>query len=681
MLRRLLPYLIVLAAFGLRTWGLTDVPPGLTHDEADHGHDAAAILKGVDLIYFPVGYGREPAFDYFNAGLIAVVGDRPFTLRFSAVVWSLITLAATYRAARLAVNKLTAILAMGFMAAAFWPMVTARQILRSDMLPAEMALAVIFYLCLARAREFSVRRRLLAAAGLGLSVAASLYTYIPSRVLWSMFVIAWLVDAVRNLRAGQSLRGAWSALVPVAAALLLAAALASPLFMYLRQNPEVEQRIGMLSQPLQAAMAGNFRPILDNIAAVSLALFVPGRGDSFLAYNLPGRALTDPLTGLLTLVGLSWLLIASWQYVARPDAAASPGQAPLLTAWLALGLAPALITGPEALTTRLIGAQPVMYMLPALAINAFWPGLRARWQQPRSSSPKAAAKSSKMQPLRWPVAALAAALIILAGYNAYDYLVTWANLPELRAAYRSTTVAMLGAANAASLVSTQLPLGPHDPAIGELLTSSPTRWMDARYAIILRAGDAEAWQLLAPASAAPHPFFQGFLRQRLKVDLRPNDLDPFYVVYQVSAFKDKTPDAARPVLNGALALRSAQWLAGSYVPGTTAEFLTAWQVLDAGRLGTVHPSAYGTDLKLFTHVLDSSGGVFAQQDRLDAPSWDWQTGDTVLQIHQFSIPADARPGSYPVEIGVYDQPTGERLIEDGSGASALPAPPLIVKPR
>ena len=81
-LKKTLPLALLLLAFLLRVWQLAAVPPGLTHDEAGHGHDAAHILKGVTLIYFTVGYGREPLFDYFNAGLIAGLGATPFALRF-----------------------------------------------------------------------------------------------------------------------------------------------------------------------------------------------------------------------------------------------------------------------------------------------------------------------------------------------------------------------------------------------------------------------------------------------------------------------------------------------------------------------------------------------------------------------------------------------------------------------
>ncbi|MEK7785071.1 MAG: phospholipid carrier-dependent glycosyltransferase, partial [Chloroflexota bacterium] len=151
-MKKFLPFFILFIAFALRAWQLTSVPPGLTHDEAGHGHDAAYILKGIRPIYFTVGYGREPLFDYLNAGLMAGMGASAFTLRFAAACWGMIALAATYRAARLAFDRRVALLALALMAVSFWPLATSRQALRSAMLPGEMALAVALFLQLQRLR-------------------------------------------------------------------------------------------------------------------------------------------------------------------------------------------------------------------------------------------------------------------------------------------------------------------------------------------------------------------------------------------------------------------------------------------------------------------------------------------------------------------------------------------------
>ncbi len=76
--------LILLTAASLRLVGLSQIPPGLTHDEADHGLDAWGVVNGDRPIYFTVGYGREPFFDYATAGLMSFMGPSYLAGRLTA---------------------------------------------------------------------------------------------------------------------------------------------------------------------------------------------------------------------------------------------------------------------------------------------------------------------------------------------------------------------------------------------------------------------------------------------------------------------------------------------------------------------------------------------------------------------------------------------------------------------
>jgi hypothetical protein len=68
---------------------------------------------------------------------------------------------------------------------------------------------------------------------------------------------------------------------------------------------------------------------------------------------------------------------------------------------------------------------------------------------------------------------------------------------------------------------------------------------------------------------------------------------------------------------------------------------------------------------LFTHVLATDGaaggGIIAQQDILSVPSWQWQTGDIILQVHQIWIPPEIEAGVYETAVGIYSETTGERV--------------------
>lgn len=137
--------LILLTAVSLRLYHLNTIPPGLTHDEADHGITAVSILNGTREIYFTIGYGREPLFDYATAGLMALLGQTGWALRGTAVFFSLIMIGAMTAWTRLAFNNRVALLTAAGLAIGFWPVMTARQGLRSITLPALFSLSLYFF--------------------------------------------------------------------------------------------------------------------------------------------------------------------------------------------------------------------------------------------------------------------------------------------------------------------------------------------------------------------------------------------------------------------------------------------------------------------------------------------------------------------------------------------------------
>jgi len=86
---------ILLLAFALRVWQLTSIPPGLTHDEANHGREAIGILDGVLRYFFPLNYGSEPLYSYTVALSMAALGRGLFALRLVNVVFGLAAVAAS----------------------------------------------------------------------------------------------------------------------------------------------------------------------------------------------------------------------------------------------------------------------------------------------------------------------------------------------------------------------------------------------------------------------------------------------------------------------------------------------------------------------------------------------------------------------------------------------------------
>ena len=211
------------------------------------------------------------------------------------------------------------------------------------------------------------------------------------------------------------------------------------------------------------------------------------------------------------------------------------------------------------------------------------------------------------------------------------------------------------------VVSSVYPGAAHDPSLARVLIpddQNNLRWVDARQAIIYPNG--EPTQLISPASTPLHPAFQSLAERIETIDLETNDLDPNFTIYDLQIGNWSWADEDINFGN-ALTLLGAQWLNEPVAPGDTAELLTIWRVVDPSKVGPIVPPAFETNVVLFTHVVDESGKIIAQRDSIEAPSWGWQSGDIILQIHPITLQENIKAGTYKTFVGIYDRASGERL--------------------
>ena len=65
---------------------------------------------------------------------------------------------------------------------------------------------------------------------------------------------------------------------------------------------------------------------------------------------------------------------------------------------------------------------------------------------------------------------------------------------------------------------------------------------------------------------------------------------------------------------------------------------------------------------VFAHLLTDSFEMFGGADLEPSPPTEgWAAGETVATVHQFTVPPDASPGLYQMEIGLYTRPDFRRL--------------------
>jgi hypothetical protein len=96
-------------------------------------------------------------------------------------------------------------------------------------------------------------------------------------------------------------------------------------------------------------------------------------------------------------------------------------------------------------------------------------------------------------------------------------------------------------------------------------------------------------------------------------------------------------------------------------PGQTFELVTVWRVM-------AEMPAQASDLEVFAHLLDEQSKMWAAEDRLDLHPPTWEPGDVLIQYHRLPLAADAPPGTYQLEIGLYTAITMRRLsvLVDGT---------------
>jgi hypothetical protein len=170
----------------------------------------------------------------------------------------------------------------------------------------------------------------------------------------------------------------------------------------------------------------------------------------------------------------------------------------------------------------------------------------------------------------------------------------------------------------------------------------------------------------------PHDLAGGDYRVLLSVDGSPPvDLGPLHVEAVERAFMpppDMTPLDPQPTLGGQITLLGYRLASQTLAPGEELALSLVWQA------ETEIEGSY----TVFVHLADGSGQIAAQHDAPPQngayPTDLWLPGEVVDDTHTLSLPVNAPPGDYTLQVGLYLQASGKRLPAPGwpDGAITLP---------
>lgn len=419
-----IPAAIVAAAAALRLAGLGKVPPGFQFDEAHNAIDAAWIVAGARPLFLADNGGREALLSYLHAALLGGLGlDHPvLALRLTSAFVGTVTVAAVLvLVGRFSGDRGLGRLTAAVLAGLYAHLHFSRYGIRTIVAPLWATLVVAAWWA-ATAGAPSRRARLALAAACGAALAGAVWSHPTGRLLPLVVVghAAWRAAASR----GRTVAGDASALAVAGATAL---ALFAPLGLHFARYPALFT--GHASDVGLAAVAAAHHDgrigaaLAAQLAAVAGMFFVAG--DPSTLHNLPGRPLFDPLAATAFVLGLG---LAAGALVGRgPGAAARRSRAVLGALWLAVGLAPTVLSDRAPNFSRTTAALPVVALVAALGLRAAAGAAGAWLARRRGADGRAAA--------RWAGGLAAAAVALAAAWTARDYFGAFARDPQVPYSY------------------------------------------------------------------------------------------------------------------------------------------------------------------------------------------------------------------------------------------------------
>lgn len=660
--------ILLLVAFFFRTYELTGLGLGLEHDEVAEWQIANNIWNGENALFFKEAYGQEPLFLYLMAGSITLFGDNVMAVRFTSVFVAMLTLAASYRLLRRMFSPTVALVALAGLSIALWPVFWGRVGLRAMTLPLMLALGFDWLWRgltadnkiegrSERGNEgFSPSRRLSIPPSLhpffiaGVFFGLSAYTYLSSRALPILLVIFTLYLA---LFARKKMQGKWRGLF---VCFIDAGLIALPLIITLLTQPDLQFRVSEVSAPLDKALNGDSNELAANIPR-TFGMFT-GQGDTTVRDNWPNRPVFPEMAGQWLFLGG---VIVAFTRFRQPRYV-------LALLWIGVMLIPSIVTTGAPNFTRTLGALPMVFAMPGIAVEAllFW--------APRLFPLQMYASVSRITNVL-----IVVGLLIVLGANAVstyqDYFIKWPQHPETQFVFQADFAAIAKDIDASDVMDVSVGGLSNDtlddPSLYLLRQRKDVRvrWFDSGSPIgsggaLLQPSGSPA-RIYIPAIVPLIPVLEQFNAFFQSVQTQ------HFRRYEITGAFDAAPNPQRvrvfddtAVLLGTNLDRS--WMVKA---GDSIDFQTRWLARDP----------IESPRRIFVHLVDpATGTIVAQHDGLDAPSKFWQAGDWIAQQHVLSITTDTAPGKYELQIGVYDPHTGRRVMQTDTSRTESPEDHVVL---
>ena len=606
----------VLAAF-LRYWQITSLPPGFWYDEAHKSIVALEIVRGLRApIYVTDNQGIEAGYFWLLAGWFRLFGPSYFgsrllsallgTLTIPLAFWTTRTL---YRA-HLNANAI-GLVSAGGLGIVLWHVHWSRLGLETITVPL-FAVAVLGVLAWAWQLQ-KVWAFVLAGAVLGLSQ----YSNPGARVLslQALLVFAALADWKPKKILGFGVAFLAGAVVAYA-----------PLGWFFLNNPQwFFNRIAYTSAN---ARAGGLSFYFDNLIKTLLAFNI--RGDVMPRHNLSLRPALDVAASIWMWVGM-WVMLRDrirW----REHGA--------LIAAFAVNLIPMIFSDGAPGFGRMLGAVPLLMILPALGIVAGW-----EWSRNQA----------------WRVL-MVVSLAVSAGLNVSDYFVRYPRQSGMFDAFEvglwtlTQSAAQAGESGTGYLILDEASLQHPATRLTRELATGDVRIVNGQTCLAYPAVTQAATMFAALPQWIPSILTQ-YPQATVTDVLHEPETYQYGAVLAVpngvSSEAASQVEAAR--FGSILALLSVKTPDEAYAPGAQVSVKLQWLALAApvGRYTT------------FVHLVGAGKPLAAGVDGEPCAGWyatdQWHAGEIVEYTLTLSLPPDLALGVYALAVGVYQWQTGERL--------------------